>query len=115
AAATDAGGNSQLWVRALDSFVARPLAGTENGASPIWSPDSKFIGFFVQNRLKKIDASGGPAQTICDIPGSQPRGGAWSRDGIILTGSQAASIFSVPAAGGPARIMPSRLHAPPLG
>jgi hypothetical protein len=100
-AATDTGGNSQLWIRSLGSFGARPLAGTESGRYPFWSPDSRFIGFFVQSRLRKIDPNGGPAQTICDIPAT-PGGGAWSSGGIILAGTTASSIFSIPAAGGEA-------------
>src|SRR5207344_1480405 len=36
---------TQLWLRPLDSEAAHPLAGTENGTSPFWSPDSRSIGF----------------------------------------------------------------------
>jgi len=32
-------GKDRLWVRALDSVTAQPLAGTENGSVPFWSPD----------------------------------------------------------------------------
>src|SRR6267142_2646219 len=37
---------SQLWVRSLDAMSLRPLAGTEGGLYPFWSPDSRSIGFF---------------------------------------------------------------------
>src|SRR5882762_1453604 len=33
-------GKSQLWVRALDSIAAKPLAGTDGARFPFWSPDS---------------------------------------------------------------------------
>jgi Tol biopolymer transport system component len=33
-----------LWVRALDSLEAKPLAGTDNADWPFWSPDSLSIG-----------------------------------------------------------------------
>lgn len=56
-AAADASGAAQLWIRSLDSFAARPRPGTDNGSFPFWSPDSRFIGFFVQGRLRKIDAN----------------------------------------------------------
>jgi predicted Ser/Thr protein kinase len=59
---TNANGNSQLWIRALDSPAIQPLAGTEGASLPFWSPDSRFVAFFSQGKLKKIEASGGPAE-----------------------------------------------------
>jgi serine/threonine protein kinase len=38
--------DGKLWVRALDSLAAQPLNGTELGAAPFWSPDSKSLGSF---------------------------------------------------------------------
>ncbi|MBZ5632365.1 MAG: serine/threonine-protein kinase [Acidobacteriia bacterium] len=47
-------GGNQLWVRALDSLQAQPLAGTSGASYPFWSPDSRYIAFFVDGKLKKI-------------------------------------------------------------
>jgi Tol biopolymer transport system component len=80
--ARDASGKSLLWIRALDSLSMQALPGTENPSFPFWSPDSRFLGFFAEGKLKKIDASGGPSQTLCDAPIN--RGGTWSPDGTIL-------------------------------
>ncbi len=97
--ARDSTGKSLLWVRPLNSLVARPLSGTEEASYPFWSPDSRFIGFFSGNKMKRIDASGGPAQTICDATAG--RGGAWGQDGTILFAPhQNASLLRVAAAGG---------------
>jgi eukaryotic-like serine/threonine-protein kinase len=71
-----------LWVRPLHSTTAQTLAGTEGAIYPFWSPDSKFIGFFANGKLKKVEASGGVVQTLCDAP--YGRGGSWNRDGVIL-------------------------------
>ena len=60
--ATETSGKSFLWLRPLNSFVARPLTGTDGASLPFWSPDSRSIGFFVAGKLKKMDAGGGPAQ-----------------------------------------------------
>ena len=76
------GGQRVLYVRALSGAAAQPLAGTEDGAYPFWSPDSKAIGFFAGGKLKKIEASGGPAQILCDAPTG--RGGTWSGEGVIV-------------------------------
>ena len=48
-----------------------------------WSPDSRFIGFQSGGKLAKIEISGGPAQTMCDVQGTVV-GGSWNRDGVIV-------------------------------
>jgi serine/threonine protein kinase len=89
-----------LWVRDLDKVEVRRLEGTQNGGSPFWSPDSKFIAFSVGPELKKIDPSGGPPQSL--IKGENPFGvGVWSSDGFILIGQRGTgSIQRLPEAGG---------------
>ncbi|MGH9835315.1 MAG: protein kinase domain-containing protein, partial [Blastocatellia bacterium] len=93
------GGNLQLWVRALDSIEARPLAGTQGAIYPFWSPDSRFIGFFADGKLKKIEFTGGPVQTLCEVLGP-PFGGAWSRAGTILFGRGGGELLRISATGG---------------
>src|SRR5205823_6164310 len=73
---------------------------TDGAAAPFWSPDSRFIAFFAQGKLKKIAASGGPAESLCETSSSSTSGGAWSRDDVILI-SMADSLQRVPATGGP--------------
>ncbi|MFN2386837.1 MAG: protein kinase, partial [Thermoanaerobaculia bacterium] len=75
-------GRRRIWIRALDSLTAEPLAGTEGASHPFWSPDSRFIGFFADGKLKRLEVTGGPVQTLCDAPVG--RGGTWNRDGVIL-------------------------------
>jgi eukaryotic-like serine/threonine-protein kinase len=98
--ATDALGKELLWVRPLDSLEAQPLAGTEDGFYPFWSPDSRFVGFFAQGKLRRIPVSGGPAQVICDAEFGL--GGSWNKDGtIVFAPSFKDAIFRVRADGGP--------------
>jgi Tol biopolymer transport system component len=97
--AVDSAGTSRIWVRPLDSLAPRELIGTENGALPFWSPDSRFIGFFADGRLKKILAAGGSPEVLCDV--RDGRGGSWSRDGVIVFAPDPAGpLFRVPASGG---------------
>ncbi len=97
--ATTPEGKALLWVRPLESLQAQPLAGTEGASYPFWSPDSRFIGFFAGGKLKKIEASGSPPLTLCDA--GSGRGGAWSREGVILfTPSVGSPVHRVSAAGG---------------
>lgn len=97
--ARDSVGRSLIWVRPLSSVIATPLQGTDDGFYPFWSPDSRFLGFFQSGRLKKIDASGGPPQTITDA--SQGRGGTWSAAGVIVfSPSFSTGLQQVSEAGG---------------
>ncbi|HEV8370547.1 MAG TPA: protein kinase [Pyrinomonadaceae bacterium] len=92
-------GKELLWLRALGSFEARPLMGTDGGLQPFWSPDSRSIGFFANGKLKRIDVSGGVPQIVCDVPANWS--GAWSRDGtIIFSQGVASGLYRVSAAGG---------------
>jgi len=95
--ATNPAGKRVLWMRPLDSVDAKPLEGTDDAVAPFWSPDGRFIGYFSNRKLLKIDASGGQPQTICDA--AEDRGGTWNRDGIILFGGLE-GVYRVSAQGG---------------
>jgi len=77
-------GRQQIWIRKLDALEPVALEGTDGAATPFWSPDSRSIGFFADGRLKRIDRSGGPVQTLCDSLGAL--GGTWNQNGEILFG-----------------------------
>ena len=80
---TSSEGKQQLWIRPLDSLTAQPLPGTDKISWPaFWSPDGRYVGFFADSKLKKVELSGGPAQAIADAP--EPRGGSWNREGVIV-------------------------------
>ena len=93
----------RIWIRPLDSLEARPLIGTESPAFPpfFWSPDSRYIAFDAGGKLKKIDLSGGVAQTVCDLTGLAV-GGSWSQEGVIIFGQGGGGLMRVAAKGGSA-------------
>jgi serine/threonine protein kinase len=92
-------GRDQLWIRPLDTLLAAALPGTDGASSPFWSPDSQLLGFFADGKVKTIDVSGGQPVTVFD--GQAGRGGAWSRDGVIVFGSLInGPLQKVSAAGG---------------
>jgi serine/threonine protein kinase len=93
-------GNRSLYLRSLASTEAQPLPGTDDARSPFWSPNSRFIGFFANNKLKKVEASGGPVQTLCDAQSAY--GGTWNADGVILMSFDTKGIHRVSADGGTA-------------
>jgi Tol biopolymer transport system component len=69
-------------MRTLNSVDAHVLPGTEGATASVWSPDAKWLAFFVSGKLKKINPGGGPPQTIAALPGFQD--GTWGPGGEIL-------------------------------
>jgi eukaryotic-like serine/threonine-protein kinase len=103
--APDAAGVRQLWVRALDSPVARPVAGTATDESdlsqqPFWSPDGQSLGYFAAGGLYRVDLDGRASLRLADAP--NPRGGSWSRDGVIIFVPTSGGVHRLPASGGAA-------------
>ena len=96
--AADPSGRQRLWMRPLDSAVARPLAGTDDAGDPFWSADSNHIAFFAAGRLKRIAADGGAAATICDVVNGA--GGSWNRDDTIVYAQLDGPLMRVAGAGG---------------
>ena len=89
----------RLWVRPIDSFKARELPGTKYVTQPFWSPDSRSLGFFADNKLKKIAVAGGDPEVLADI--RTPRGATWSKSGVILLAPTSnGPLFTIPAGGG---------------
>ncbi len=90
----------QIWLRPLAAAQATPIAGTEGGSFPFWSPDSRTIAFFAAGRLKKVPITGGPPIVLCDAPSG--RGGTWNRDNVIVFSPSSAgtALMRVPSAGG---------------
>ncbi len=97
--AANRAGMSALWVQPLDSLTARPLEGTERAYNPFWSPDSRFIGFFADGKLKRIPANGGPAQTLAEVR-QLSAGATWNASGTILFSTVPGPIQSVSENGG---------------
>ena len=91
-------------MRPLDALTAQPLAEAGNFAYPFWSPDSRYLAFFADGKLKKVSVAGGPPQILCDAP--NPRGGSWTRasDGgsgiIVFAPDRYVALSRVSAAGG---------------
>ncbi len=98
-------GRSRLWIRSLDALAARPMDGTEGAEQPFWSPDSRWLGFFADWKLKKIDTRGGPAITLADAPVAL--GGSWGPKGVILFSPSWRTVHQISSAGGKAIPVPA--------
>jgi eukaryotic-like serine/threonine-protein kinase len=94
---TSAMNGSAMIALSLDSVTPQTLVGGVP-FQPFWSPDSRSIAYFEDEKLKRVEIGGGPPQIICDAPTGYSAG-TWSRDGVILFPA-AGVIQRVLAAGG---------------
>ena len=90
---------SLLWLRPLDSFEARPLAGTEGVAGfPFWSFDGRSIFFQTPGKLKRVDLADGTVQTLSDIINDiRGFGGTTAPDGTVLFFNGGTGILKITA------------------
>ena len=102
--AIDARDTRMLWVRPLDAVASQRIDGTEGALYPFWAPDGREIGFFADNKLKRVDLATGRVQIICEA--GLGGGAAWNADGTILFASNSTvsptRLDRVSASGGPA-------------
>ena len=96
--AQDQAGRNMLWIRPLDGLNAQPIAGTHDATAPFWSPDDRWIAFFAEGKLKKVDLSSGAVIALSDGTGSPP--GTWNRDDDILFTVGSSGLARVSASGG---------------
>ncbi|MFN7935928.1 MAG: hypothetical protein U0R19_21540 [Bryobacteraceae bacterium] len=90
-----------LWLRTLSRPGIQALPGTDGASLPFWSPDSREVAFFAQQKLKRILLSDSTVQVIGLAP--QPRGGSWNQHGQILFAPQSTGpLHMVPSSGGAA-------------
>src|ERR1700735_1731648 len=88
-----------IFVRTLSSGTTQPLQGTEGATYPFWSGDGRNLAFFADSKLKRVPATGGVVQILCDAPTG--RGGTWNKEGVIVfTPGLKEPLYKVPDSGG---------------
>ena len=94
-------GGNDIWVRPLDSMEARRLPNASSNTF-FWSPDSRFIAFGSEGKIRKVDVAGGLPEPLCDYSGVL-LGGSWNSGGTILFGATNNPIMRVSSSGGTAQ------------
>ena len=92
----------RLYLQDLTEIApAHPIGGTEGAISPFFSPDSRSVAFFADNKLETITLGGGAPRALADVT-ALFRGGAWSTGGdfIYYSPGVAGGIWKVATTGG---------------
>ena len=89
-----------LYLRRMGELETSPVRGTEGRGvgGPFFSPDGRWVGFWVTGQLKKVPLAGGAPVTLCDLR-TPPHGASWEENGTILFGARG-GIWQVSDAGG---------------
>ena len=77
-------GPGQLYLKRRDELTARPLAGTDGGSGPFFSPDGAWIGFFANGQMRKVPSTGGVSLKLAESVDPSYNHGAWLTDGSIF-------------------------------
>jgi eukaryotic-like serine/threonine-protein kinase len=91
--------SSQLYLRAVDDFVTRPVAGSVNAMYPFFSPNGQTLMFFAGGKLRRTSVAGGAATDIASAP--TPWGGTFDADGrIVYVSGLGSGLWRVSVDGG---------------
>jgi serine/threonine-protein kinase len=94
------GDQTQLCMRQINQTEAVPIAGTEGAHTPFFSPKGDWVGFFADEKVKKVSLSGGEPEVVCSESWFA-FGGAWGPDGTIyFVPAQFSGIWQVSSEGG---------------
>lgn len=74
----------KIYIRSMDEFNAKPLAGTEGAVSPFFSPGAEWIGYadHFHKKLKKVSRKGSNPMVLASC--QDFHGGTWAEDGTII-------------------------------
>ena len=100
----DRSGTSQLYLRRMDEFEARPLEGTEGAFDPFFSPDGQWIGFLTQTQVMKASIKGGTPQALTEA--GNVYGADWGPDDtIIFAEREGVNLGLISADGGEKQVL----------
>jgi serine/threonine-protein kinase len=94
----------QVFLRRLDQPSFVPIAGTVPSRMPFFSPDGRWIGYFIEPKMYRVPSSGGTPTVVCE--GIDDPVGAWWGDDDRIVFGRSSGLWTVAASGGtPAPLM----------
>ncbi len=108
-AGIDSAGNCMLMLRSINSSVAKKIKKIDpryiynsGGLYPFWSYDNKYVFYFYESKLKKLNISSGTEIDVCDA--LLGRGGTNNKNGdIVFAPNATGGLYIVSANGGTPR------------
>ena len=92
---------ARLYARRLDDVEAHPIAGTDDGREPFFSPDGAWLAFVSGGAIRKVRLSGGPVSLVTDLPDGAPLIiASWAPDGNVYYTAGDFALFRAPSDGG---------------
>jgi hypothetical protein len=95
------GTERSIYVRSLGALESVPVAGTEQGSGPFFSPDGEWLGFVADGKLMKVPVVAGSLRPFAALPSWLAQAGDPTRpsctpDIYVFTGG----LFAISASGG---------------
>ena len=95
-------GGIQLWRKVRNEREPVPIAGTEEGVAPFFSPDGKWIGYITTDgRVRKVSVDGGGSITVAEGANIIQAAAAWMDNDTIVFTAASPDLARVSANGGP--------------
>ena len=94
-----ADGERRLYLRDMLTGEISSLAGTGDAQGPFFSPDGDWLGFFAENKLKRISIDGDEPEEIANAVWGY--GADWYDDFIYFSPTEAHPIQRIDPSGGP--------------
>jgi serine/threonine protein kinase/Tol biopolymer transport system component len=103
--ADSVGGSTQIFLKERNETRAVPIAGTEGGASPFFSPDGEWVGYLMHGILRKVRVSGGGSIQLATTGNTTYQVGTWLEDGTIVFTDNNGGMSRVSSEGGPVGVL----------
>jgi len=87
-----------IYLRETNGLTVRPAPGTEGAIYAFFSPDSRWLGFLTNDKVRKVAIEGGAPVTLSDA--QAPVSATWLRDDTIYFGQREGSLISRVSANG---------------
>jgi predicted Ser/Thr protein kinase len=95
---TAPGSQGPIYRRELGRLEAEPIPGTDGASIPFFSPDSRWLGFWLDGYLRKVSMAGGPPVPIAET--AVAYGASWGENDLIVFAAEGGRLYTVPGAGG---------------